>query len=143
MENFPGHIWQSAVFPSGKAFGVMGFPPKADGTPAFNEAFIFDGRKKHYARIVEGPWLTHFAPHDAPVDLVLETDDGQTVRIAGKTHDSTYITKGNPMFGNWTQDGEHVVTRLPFHQGGALYEWDGETAYGMIERSYPEVAFID
>jgi hypothetical protein len=59
------------------------------------------------------------------------------VSIAGKTHDSTYIVKGNPMFGNWTQGGVHQLVKLPFHQGGVLYDWDGEQAFGMIERSYP------
>lgn len=137
MDNFPGHIWQSALFPSGKAFGAMGFPPKADGTAAFNEAYVFDGRKKRYARIVEAPWMTSFVPHGGPIDVVLETEDGQRVRISGKTYDSTCIAAGNPMFGNWTQDGIHQVVELPFHQGGAVYEWDGEQAYGMIERSYP------
>lgn len=137
MTDFPGHIWQSALFPSGKGFGAMGFPPKADGTPAFNEAFIFDGKRKHYAKVVQAPWMTSIVPHDGPVDLVLETEDGERVTIAGRTHDSTFIAAGNPMFGDWTQNGIHEVVKLPFHQGGAKYEWDGETAFGMIERSYP------
>ena len=59
------------------------------------------------------------------------------VRIGGTTHDSTYIPKGNPMFGDWTQKGAEQQVALPFHQGGARYVWDGETTYGMIERSYP------
>jgi len=134
---FPGHIWQSALFPSGKAFGAMGFPPRSDGTPAYNDAFIFDGQQRRYAKVVEAPWMTSFTPHDGPVDLVLEAEDGQQVRISGKTHDSTYIALGNPMFGDWAQNGELQEVGLPFHQGGALYEWDGEQAYGMIERSYP------
>ena len=133
---FPGHIWQSALFPSGKAFGVLGFPPRADGTPAYNEAFVLQDGRKRYARVLEGPWMTEFTPHGGAVDLVLETDDGR-VRIGGKTHDSTYIAKGSPMFGDWAQGGVVGRVALPFHQGGALYSWDGETAYGMIERSYP------
>lgn len=137
MEGFPGHIWQSALFPSGKGFGVMGFPPRDDGTPAFNDAFIFDGERRIYAKVVEGPWMTKFVPHDGPVDLVLETVEGQRVNIKGRTYDSTYIVEGNPMFGDWNFEGKNLVVDLPFHQGGVLYEWDGEQAYGMIERSYP------
>lgn len=134
---FPGHCWQSAVFPSGKAFGTSGFPPRADGTPAYNDAFLFDGKKKIYAKLVEGPWMTSFVPHDGPVDLVFETEHGERVKIKGRTYSSTYIAKGNPMFGDWTQEGVHQLVNLPFHQGDAIYEWDGETTLGMIERSYP------
>ena len=77
--------------------------------------------------------MTEFVPHGGPVDVVLETDGGR-IRIAGKTHDSTYIPRGNPMFGDWSLDDGRG---LPFHQGGALYTWGSESAYGMIERSLP------
>jgi len=134
---FPGHIWQSALFPSGKAFGALAFPPRADGTPAYSEGFLFEDGRKRYARVVEAPWMTRFVAHDGPVDVVLETKDGRRVRIAGRNHDSTYVALGRPMFGDWLQDGALGAVKLPFHQGGARYEWDGETAYGMIERSLP------
>ena len=137
MGEFPGHCWQSALFPSGKAFGTSGFPPRADGTPAYNDAFLWDGEKKIYAKLIEGPWMTKIVPHDGPVNLVFETEHGERVAIKGRTYSSTFIAKGNPMFGDWTQDGEHQVVNLPFHQGDAIYEWDGETTFGMIERSYP------
>ena len=130
---FPGHCWQSALFPSGRAFGVMAFPPRSDGTPAYSEGFVFDGRRKVYARLLEAPWMTEFVPHGGPVDVVLETEAGRT-RITGKTHDSTYLPQGVPMFGDWPHDRGRA---LPFHQGGALYTWGDESAYGMIERSLP------
>jgi hypothetical protein len=133
---FPGHVWMSALFPSGKGFGVQVFPPRADGTPSHNEAFLFEDGRKTYARVLEAPWMTEFVPHDGPVDLLLETDAGR-VRIEGRTHDSTFVQKGNPMFGDWTQNGSETFMALPFHQGGARYVWDGEVTYGMIERSYP------
>ncbi|MDO7840777.1 DUF7064 domain-containing protein [Sphingomonas immobilis] len=136
---FPGHCWMSAVFPSGKAFGIQSFPERADGTPAYSEGFVFDGQEKIYVKVLQIPWMESFTPHGGDVGIVLQTDDGETIRIDGKTHDSTFIALGNPMFGNWLQpQGEppHGVP-LPFHQGGARYTWDGETTYGMIERSYP------
>ena len=138
---FPGHCWQSAVFPSGKAFGLMGFPPRKDGTPSFGEAYIYDGKQKHYAKVFEAPWMNQFVPHDGPVDIVLEVA-GQPVRISGRTHDSTCIRENNPMFGNWTQAGQPVLVGLPFHQGGVRYEWDGEVTYGMIERSLPGAKMV-
>ena len=130
---FPGHCWQSALFPSGRAFGAMAFPARSDGTPAYSEGFVFDGRRKVYAKLVEAPWMTEFVPHGGPVDVVLETDEGRT-RITGKTHDSTFVALGAPMFGDWPHDR---ARGLPFHQGGALYTWGEESAYGMIERSLP------
>ena len=133
IADFPGHCWQSALFPSGKAFGIMAFPPRSDGTPAYSEGYVFDGRRKVYARLVEAPWMTEFVPHGGPVDVVLETDEGQA-RITGKTHDSTYVAVGVPMFGDWPHDRDRA---LPFHQGGASYIWGEESAYGMIERSLP------
>jgi hypothetical protein len=134
--DFPGHCWQSALFPSGKAFGMLGFPSRKDGTPAYGEAFLFDGRRKAHAKLIEAPWMTKFVPHGGAVDLVLEAD-GKPVRIRGRTHDSTFIAAGNPMFGDWTLGGMQQTVALPFHQGGALYTWDGESAYGMVERSLP------
>jgi len=38
-----GHAWQSALFPSGKAFGYIAYPPRPDGQPTFNEGYIFTG----------------------------------------------------------------------------------------------------
>ncbi|MGE0386861.1 MAG: hypothetical protein AB7Q97_19215 [Gammaproteobacteria bacterium] len=135
--DFPGHVWQSALFPSGRAFGLLGFPPRADGTPAYNEAFIFENGRKTYASLFEGAWMTTFVPNGGEVGCVLQAEDGRRVRIGGRTHDSTCVARGQPMFGGWTQRGVVEVVALPFHQGGALYEWDGERTYGMIERSYP------
>ncbi|MDG2003769.1 MAG: hypothetical protein P8J20_10600 [Novosphingobium sp.] len=37
ITGFWGHCWQSAVFPSGKAFGYIAYPPRPDGTPSYNE----------------------------------------------------------------------------------------------------------
>lgn len=133
--DFPGHCWQSALFPSGRAFGMVAFPPRSDGTLAYNEAYIFDEGKKHYAKVVEAPWMTRFVPNGGPVDIVLETEAGRRLKITGTTHVSAFMLVGAPMFGDWTFDGTGV--KLPFHQGGARYEWDGETTYGMIERSLP------
>jgi len=131
--DFPGHCWQSALFPSGKAFAMMGFPARSDGTPAYGEGFIFDGERKAYAKVIEAPWMTEFDPHGGSVDVVLETD-AERLRIEGKTYDSTFVTQDVPMFGDWSYGYERA---LPFHQGGAHYTWGGESAYGMIERSLP------
>ncbi len=136
MNEFRGHCWQSAVFPSGKAFGYIAFPPYADGKPGYAEGFVFDGKKMMPAKLLEAPWMTKFVPHGGAADIEFETEKGR-IRIAGLTHDSTYAVKGTPLFGNWRVDGLVNGVPFPFHQGGARYEWDGEKTYGMIERSYP------
>lgn len=133
---FPGHCWLSALFPSGKAFGIMAFPPRLDGTPAYSEAFVFDGKAKRYGIVAQAPWLTRFEPHGGACDLVLEMEDGERIAITGRTGNSTFVAKGVPLFGDWTHPSSHA-SALPFHQGDALYTWDGETASGMIERSLP------
>src|SRR6185369_12951574 len=35
LDGFWGHCWQSALFPSGKAFGYIAYPPRPDGQPTF------------------------------------------------------------------------------------------------------------
>lgn len=63
FEGFWGHCWQSALFPSGRAFGYNTYPPRADGKPSFNEGFIFDGTGKlKPARAVQIPWMTRLLP---------------------------------------------------------------------------------
>ena len=59
LEGFWGHCWQSALFPSGRAFGYIAYPPRPDGRPTFNEGYLFDGDSQLIpARVVEAPWLT-------------------------------------------------------------------------------------
>jgi len=140
LGEFPGHVWMSALFPSGRAFGLLAFPPRLDGAPAYDEAFVFKGERKVYARVTKAPWMTRFEPHGGEVNVVLETEDGEQICLAGLTHDSTFIAEGNSMFGDFT--GEPLVP-MPFHQGGARFEWDGETTYGMIERSLPSARMTE
>lgn len=134
---FPGHCWMSALFPSGRAFGLLAFPPRLDGTPAYSEAFVFDGGVKRYGRVLTAPWLTRFEPIGGHCDIVLELDDGERVMIEGLTALSTFVARGVPMFGDWTYGGGPHGVPLPFHQGEARYRWMGEETFGMIERSLP------
>lgn len=127
FEGFYGHCWQSALFPSGKAFGVNAFPPFEDGRPNFNEGFVFsgDGDLKP-AKIVDAPWLRRLHVSGEHVPLVLETEDGERVAIDGTTFINCRSGGGDfVMPANWP-----VV-----QQAHATYTWDGETATGMIERS--------
>jgi hypothetical protein len=115
----------SALFPSGRAFGVNVFPPRADGKPSFNEGFVFDGDGAlKPARAVQAPWMRRLVTSGESVPLVLETEDG-LVSIDGVT------------FINCRSRGHSVLpASFPIvQQAHARYRWDGEEACGMIERS--------
>ena len=137
LEGFWGHCWQSALFPSGRAFGYIAYPPRPDGRSTFNEGYLFDGSGDLVpARAVEAPWLRRLEPKGEDVSVVLETADG-TVRIEGETALSTHdITDPSEVpaellakMANWTFPA--------LQQAGVRYRWDGEETYGMLERSSP------
>lgn len=137
LEEFWGHCWQSALFPSGRAFGYIAYPPRPDEQPNFNEGYLFTGDGPLIpARVVEAPWLRRLQPCGEDVSVVLETADG-TVRIAGETVLSTHdITDPSSVpaeqlaaLANWTFPA--------LQQAGVRYTWDGEETYGMLERSIP------
>jgi hypothetical protein len=117
MAGFWGHCWQTAFFPSGRAFGYCAFPPK-DGTE-YNEGFVFTGDGGLIpARVVEAPWMTCMRHRGDDVSFVLESKLGRT-RVEGET------ILGVPV----------PVMHIPQTMCLARYRWDGEEANGMCERS--------
>jgi hypothetical protein len=126
LGTFRGHAWQSALFPSGRAFGYIVYPPREDGLPTYNEGYLFDGDGGLIpATVVEAPWLRRLEPSGADVSVVLETARG-TTRITGTSLLSNFSVMGgigaNPDF-------------PVLQQAIVRYSWDGETANGMMERS--------
>jgi hypothetical protein len=119
-----GHCWQSAVFPDGRAFGFLAYPPHADGYEAWNRGFVYVDGRMHAARAMNIPWLRDLEAKDEAVDVELHSDLGVT-RIAARTGLNTFQAASPGM---WNMD---------LQQGGALYAWDGQSAWGMIERSWP------
>jgi hypothetical protein len=125
VSQFWGHAWQSALFPSGRAFGYIAYPPRPDdGSESYNEGYVFTGDGALIpARVIEAPWLAKLEPNGADVSLVLESELG-TTRIEGETVVSTYSL------------GIPEMPQFPvLFQGGVRYRWDGEETYGMLERS--------
>lgn len=123
MGEFRGHCWQSAVFPDGRAFGYIAYPPRADGS-TYNNGYVYQGGRMYPARAIKIPFLRNIMPHGDDVSLELESELGVT-RIEGATTLSTFHI-GNP-----------GVNGLSNQQSGVRYSWDGVTSYGMIERSSP------
>jgi hypothetical protein len=125
LATFRGHCWQSALFPDGRAFGFITYPPADDGSEPFNQGYVFQDGRMFPARATRIPWLSGLVGAGEDVSLELESELG-VARIEASTRFSTFMIMGR-------SDG------LPFdfdlQQGGARYSWDGMTSYGMIERS--------
>ena len=84
IEGFWGHCWQSALFPSGRGFGYIAYPPRPDGSPSYNEGYIFEGDGALIpARVVQAPWLRKLQ-HNQDVTVVLESKRGR-ITIEGET----------------------------------------------------------
>jgi prepilin-type processing-associated H-X9-DG protein len=125
LEGFFGHCWQSALFPDGRAFGFITYPPKSDGTETYNEGYIYQHGRMFKAKAVKAPWLRRIVPAGDDVSVELESELGRT-RIEGTTTLATFRV-GNPDIGG-----------LNLQQSGVLYRWGEASAYGMIERSSHE-----
>ncbi len=123
LAGFRGHCWQSCLFPSGKAFGYIAYPPREDGSVTYNDGYIFDGTRMIGAKVIEAPWLRRVVPSGDDVSLVLESELGLT-RIEGVTTLSTFRI-GNP----------DLPGMMHLQQSAVRYQWGDEMAYGMIERS--------
>ncbi|GGB96286.1 hypothetical protein GCM10011494_13480 [Novosphingobium endophyticum] len=127
---FSGHCWMSAVFPSGRAFGLNAYPPRDDGEPTYAEAWVIDSDGRRIgARPVELPWLRKLVTGGEPVPLVLETLEGKRIAIDGVTFANTRSRGGHVLPPDWPKDWPIV------QQSHAFYTWDGERTTGMIERS--------
>lgn len=117
-----GHCWQTAIFPDGRAFGYLAYPTHADGSEGWNYGFVYQDGVMHPAKAVTIPWLKQAGSEPQDVSLELRSDFGVT-RIGGETLLSTMRVARSDLFG------------LSLQQTGVRYTWDGETAYGMLERS--------
>jgi hypothetical protein len=123
--DFHGHNWQSARFPSGRAFGFIHYRPRPDGSVKYREGWLLVDGEIVPALVEDTPWLVDTRPTGEDVSFTLRTPNGD-VRITGDTFVSMFRPP-RPI-----GDG----TTFPLLQSGiAKYQWDGEVAYGMIERS--------
>ena len=119
-----GHAWQAALFPSGRGFGYIAYPPRTDGKETYNEGYVFEGSGALIpVRVVQAPWLQRLAPKDEDVSCVLETAHG-SLMIEGLTALSTFTIMPPEVGGG-----------LHLQQAIARYTWDGERSVGMLERS--------
>lgn len=127
---FWGHCWQSAVFPSGRAFGFNSYPPREGEPPSYSEGWIIEADGTRIgARPAGIPWLRKLVTGGEDVSCVLETVDGRRIEIGGLTFANTRSRGGHVLPPDWPKDWPIV------QQSHAFYTWDGERTTGMIERS--------
>jgi hypothetical protein len=139
LTHFIGHTWHTVLFPSGRAFGYHRFTDPADTSRAhFNEAFVLVGGKRYPAQIVEAP-----VELDTPrfsgqgYDIRLESELGvvaircETCAIGHVTTIGDGAGRRRIAFGADRGDGENHV----LNHGLTRNIWDGETGYGLLERS--------
>ncbi len=128
LGTFRGHAWQSALFPSGRGFGYIVYPPRDDGLPTYNEGYVFEGDGELVpAWVVDAPWLRKLQPRGEDVSVTLETGKG-TTRIEAESVVSCYSV----MAGIGSNAAFPVL-----QQAIARFTYNGETANGMMERSIP------
>jgi hypothetical protein len=122
-----GHVWQAALFPSGRGFSYIAYPPRNDGLETYNEGYVFDGKGSLVpARLIDGPWLRKLQTSGQEVPCILETDEGETINLSGRTIASTFMVMPPEIGGG-----------LQLQQAIVRYTWEQESANGMLERSAP------
>ncbi len=122
-----GHSWLTALFPSGRAFGSMKFPDPVNGGDLFREAWVSGSDGLVGARLIDSPWLTRLDCTGETWSVQLDTPDGPT-EIQGETVAVSY---------SMGMGVNHAPGSYVLAHGMAKFTWDGETAYGLIERSAP------
>jgi hypothetical protein len=120
-----GHAWQAAIFPSGKGFAYITYPPRKDGKATLDEGHVFLGDGELVpCRVVDPPWLSSLAASGQDVSFAMEAVDGTTYEVRGETVISTFMVMPKELAGG-----------LQLQQAICRYTWDGESAPGMLERS--------
>ncbi len=118
---FRGHCWQAALFPDGRAFALCAYPPRADGT-TYNDGYVYKGGVMYPARGRLIPHIDKLVASGEDVTVEMEYELG-IARIEGVSLFNTFKV------------GLAEMPGFTLQQGGAKYTWDGQTTYGMLERS--------
>ncbi len=118
---FRGHCWQAALFPDGRAFALCAYPPREDGT-TYNDGYVYIGGKMYPARGRLIPHMDKLIASGEDVSVEMEYELG-VARIDAVSMFNTF------------KAGLAEMPGFTLQQGGAKYSWDGQTAYGMLERS--------
>jgi hypothetical protein len=130
-----GHCWASALFPSGRAFGLQRYP-RADGTVGFSEGWLTsepEGTAVE-ATVLDAPWLDTLPEPGQrfAIDLV---QGGRGNGIEAELVSAMVMTVAGSGDLAWMRQGLHDIDGLVLVQSMARFTWDGEEAFGLLERS--------
>jgi hypothetical protein len=125
FDDWSGHCWQSALFPSGRAFGFIHYRARPDGPVRYHEGWLLDGDDVLPAKVIDTPWLTATQASGEDVSFTLRTPNRE-VRISCETFVSAFRPPRHLADGRIAPTLQSGITRC---------RWDDEPGHGMIERS--------
>jgi hypothetical protein len=131
-DKFGGHNLWTATFPSGNAFGMqrMWLP---DGSVTLNVAFVYIDGEFHHADVLDAPhYLQRIQLGGEPLSLQLRSPRGDH-HLRGETVKTIFTTFDRP-WGFWFGADPEAEFGF-FAPGFSRWEWNGEVAYGLTERS--------
>jgi hypothetical protein len=130
-----GHCWASALLPSGRAFGFQRYP-RPDGSIGFSEGWVAadPGGAAAVAAVVEAPWLERLPTTGQRFVIVLD-QGGRSARIDVELVSAMLMTVAGTGDLAWMRQGLHDIEGLVLVQSMARFVWDGEEAFGLLERS--------
>lgn len=124
------HCWLHGAFPSGRGFILLDVD--VDGH-RMRRAATFGRESTHDAELVETPMLGHHREHSDPYRIRLRDHTGADATIeATQLHVMPYGFMGasEVSLGYCPEAVSHQ-----FYEAHTEFTWDGETGYGLTERS--------
>lgn len=130
MDQWGGHTLIHLLFPSGRAIGVQRMYGTS-GAPTFDMAYTLVDGVMSVAEVVEAPRLTELP---GARELSLTVRSGEDLHhLTGELVTSWPVTPQRlGMAVGADLEGPYGVLLF----GHARWTWDGETSYGLTERSY-------
>jgi hypothetical protein len=133
------HWWLNGQFPSGRSFAVLQVFNHGEDVTPLSSGYVSDGETLEDAEVLDVAILEADA-HGAPLRTRcrLRTASGEHV-LTGRILQSMPFGMGSP---NELELGRAVsdATPLTLRECQTEYTWDGETAYGLTERSWTPVS---
>lgn len=127
-----GHNLWTAAFPSGKAFGMqrMWSP---EGKLTLNVGFVYINGEFHHVDVISDPaLLTEHQSGGESLELILRSPLGDH-RITGEVLNAFFVNLESPYGMSIGYDPNAGFGT--FAPGFSRWQWGGETAYGLTERS--------
>jgi hypothetical protein len=133
MDQFAGHALISALYPSGKGFGMQRMW-NPEGRITLDTAFVYVDGMYEFASVVECPRLGRELRYAGEkLTLVLRSDLGEH-RFEGEILATGFVTMDDATLGLGIGARPDNPTGY-FAPAFARWTWDGESAIGLAERS--------